>query len=311
MTSPLLFLLALCASLLSLTSAQTSLVFNRSWQPCGTFDRVLGGIPEADPVDDCTNPEQEAAIRQAFNDAVVLAANARDGMRNGPRPHVWAYYDRVFKHATTPGATYSWRKVAHLRPSSPPNEIPNEIIFHCGDRWHAAVARRATNYGVTGDASSPQSGLGAHVCEASSGAFMSRIKSGTFPPDVFSDFGPQGAFRSGVHITICPHFYDWPALNNIRTVTENLEFAHQNNQAWFMLHEMMHAYSESILDAGYGHAGIVNVSDRILPPDRLHITPLTNADTWAIFAMVISPVGGMNLWDWTTGFAVRTPASPA
>ncbi|KAK4238374.1 hypothetical protein C8A03DRAFT_33616 [Achaetomium macrosporum] len=202
-------------------------------------------LPDNNPVDDCTT--QRDVILQAVADAVLLAANARDALTNGLQPHQLSFFDLVFRDSQGP---FSRAHVARRydRIAQQTDGFPDELIFHCGNGC--------------------------------------RIRSGTFPPDTFSDFGPQGAFRSGVHITLCPIFFDnYPALNNIGPVTDGLDSGHQANQAWFILHELMHALDQSILDGGYGYLGAVNVANRVIEPGRDDVTAIRNADTFALFAM--------------------------
>ena len=114
MASGLLFLFALCASLLGLTSAKTTnIVVNPSW----TRTTVDGALPEPNlPVADC--PTQEAIIRQAYADALSLASNAADVIGNKFQS-TWhgTLFDTIFRD---PKDFFSRRRVAcnntHLSP---------------------------------------------------------------------------------------------------------------------------------------------------------------------------------------------------
>ncbi len=114
MASGLLFLFALCASLLSLTSARTTnIVVNPSW----TLTTVDGALPEPNlPVADC--PTQAAIIRQAYADALSLASNAADIINNQFQSS-WhgTLFDTIFRN---PDKVFSRRGVAcnntHLSP---------------------------------------------------------------------------------------------------------------------------------------------------------------------------------------------------
>jgi hypothetical protein len=92
MTSSLLLLFALCASLFRLTSAQgfQPRVVS-SWLSEETYDGV-GGTQ----IPDC-NDSQGSAIRQAVRDAFSLAGAARDALPDGLLPGGVNFFDRVFR----------------------------------------------------------------------------------------------------------------------------------------------------------------------------------------------------------------------
>lgn len=289
MTSGIFLLFTVCASLLCLTSAKTtSVVVNKSWQPRSTFDGVL---PDNEPIDDC--PTQEADIIQAFSDALALAGNARDVIRGGfqSKWHL-ALFDLIFADKQGP---FSRTKVGNFFDRIATNDgLPDEIIFHCGDGWREAMYKRRSAYGIKGTFSG---------CGTGTSGMTSRVKSGDFPPDMFSEFGPQGAFRSGVHITLCPLFFTLPNLSNLPSVAAGRLLDAQDTRAWTMIHELAHAADSSILDGGYGYGGCVDVANEVIAAGRANVNALKNADTYALFAISVTPTQSMNTWDWTKGYA--------
>jgi hypothetical protein len=118
------------------------------------------------------------------------------------------------------------------------NSFP-DLHFHCGDGWVQGASRR-----LTAVHSRPYSLMG---CDDETNAVTTWITSGTFPPDASSEFGPEGAFRSGVHVTLCPNLFKAPSLGNIEPVAEGSRLRNRyDNQARYMLHEMMHAADRRI-----------------------------------------------------------------
>ncbi len=79
-----------------------------------------------------------------------------------------------------------------------------------------------------------------------SSALTSRIRSGDFPLKKDSQYGPNGAFRSGSHITLCPRFFTSASLSNVPAVKAGRYIDDQDNKAWTVLHELMHVLSSAI-----------------------------------------------------------------
>ncbi|KAL2015522.1 hypothetical protein VTK56DRAFT_5339 [Thermocarpiscus australiensis] len=289
MTSGFMLFFAVCALLLCLTSAKTTnVVVNRSWQPRSIFD---GALPDNNPVDDCTT--EGDTIRQAFADALALAENARDVIDFGFRSEWWgSLFETLFRDKKGPFSRTSIRNVYDSIATN--SGLPDEIVFHCGDGWRTALSRRLSAYGI---------GVANADCKDGSYAITTRVRSGDFPPDVFSDFGPDGAFRSGYHITLCPTFFNQPSLGNIQPVTADLDIDDQDNQGTTLLHELTHVYDRSIRDGGYGFGGCLDVANEVIKPGKDNVRALDNAETYAIYALGVTPVQDMDRWDWTTGYA--------
>ena len=114
MASGVFLLLALWASMFCPVSARTTdIVVNTSWKPRATFDggRITG---DEDPIDDC--PTQEAIIREAFADALALAANARDVIDDDFRSewHYWFFEDLFKDLRSTFSRSYVARKICFV-----------------------------------------------------------------------------------------------------------------------------------------------------------------------------------------------------
>lgn len=101
-------------------------------------------------------------------------------------------------------------------------------------------------------------------------AITTRIRSGDFPPDPDGDFGPNGAFRTGTHITLCPQFFDLKPLGEIAPITTGVRIDDRINRGMVILHELMHAYSRGIRGEGYTHGNNLTRSSPFLGADKTY-----------------------------------------
>ncbi|KAI0196340.1 hypothetical protein F4808DRAFT_474345 [Astrocystis sublimbata] len=258
---------------------------------------LLGpGLTDSPLLTDCP-VEDNGKIIQAYHDALNLAGEARDQLRlGGPNRarQITRFFDKVFTDGT--GRRSSTQAIAdQFNGIATENVLPSVLIFHCAVNWKLNLNARKSNLDLFDTRSD---------CSGRTTAVTTVIRSGRFGSkgDQDPDYGANGAFRSGTHIMLCPSFFSLPPLSDITTPVATSILDRRLNQGMVVLHELMHASSEAIDDGGYGYGGVVDVANG-MPPKGNGIVPETNADTFALFAMVCTATKGMRNFDWTTGMA--------
>ncbi|OHE96101.1 hypothetical protein CORC01_08638 [Colletotrichum orchidophilum] len=249
--------------------------------------------------DDCT-PRIDSFIQQAFADAVDHATAARDIVNRGSRaPRFTNLYDKLFTDTTVENGRPAPFDIADKYDDIVAGRsLPGVITVHCTEDWAQALFSLRSKAGLS------NTFVG---CGDENIATVFTIESHATGSAVTWGFGGSSdAFSTGTHILLCPSFFDFPNLSNLKPAAVGRRIDEQRTQGMVLLHELFHITSRDILDGGYGYQGCVNVANGVYPDPRLkRVKPTFNADTYALFSLACVPNGNMDQFDWTTGVAVN------
>ncbi|KAH8800366.1 hypothetical protein F5884DRAFT_810100 [Xylogone sp. PMI_703] len=270
-----------------------------SLRPIGSFSTYNAGTEATSTLTDCDATSvnrikaESTTASQIVKDAVALIQNIGLDKMDTSNDHRARLYQKFFK----PGSAS--QVLSTLQKANPIGKFQftgPRVGVHCGNTWIEEKNRRSVGKPST-------------LCSDNTNGITILLSSQwvndkRYPQSEYQIVASEpSAFTQGEHIVLCPRWFNTlqssPGAAKVGVSADT----QTTTRARTLIHELTHAVDSTILDKGGYVFSAISGTRSSDSGD-----PLKNAQSFAMWAQLVSSVDGCSSFDWTSGRAA-TPAS--